>query len=34
MNTLLDDNKKLCLNNGEVIKLNPLITTLFECDSL
>lgn len=34
MNTVLDDNKVLCLANGERIKLAPTITMLFEVNDL
>lgn len=34
LNTLLDDNKKLCLNNGEIIKLNSNSRILFEVEEL
>lgn len=34
MNTVLDDNKVLCLANGERIKLPPSITMLFEVEDL
>lgn len=34
MNTVLDDNKMLCLNNGERIKLNETMTMLFETQDL
>lgn len=34
MNTLLDDNKKLCLTSGEIIKINPTQTMMFEVENL
>jgi dynein heavy chain len=34
MNTVLDDNKKLCLANSKILPLTPLMTMMFEVEDL
>jgi hypothetical protein len=34
LNSILDDNKKMNLPNGDAVRVNPLTNIIFECESI